>query len=139
MHRSAILNICIETTHDGGNTNDDWMGVGNDQSEVTNMLVLVSAFNNVLQNELNDTFSETGAVLSTNTAAAVDTQPILRHNFITEFDETTKFNESHDAVSLVPMETSDEFVHDDDFEGRGTNNIVIIKAKDRSAPKIPLI
>ena len=34
VHRSAILNICIKTNCHSGNTNDDWIGVGNEQSEV---------------------------------------------------------------------------------------------------------
>lgn len=136
VHRSEIPNICVETTRDGGTLNDVMIGVGNEQSKITNSLVLASAFNSVLQNELNDSFSKTGAGVSVNIAADVVTQPMLRHNFITEIDEAAKVNESHDTVSLVPMEPSDEFVSDDEFDDVGTDIIVIIKAKDRSASKI---
>ena len=62
VHRSAIPNISIETTRDGANTNDDWMGAGNEKSEVTNIMVLASVFNNILKNEFNDTLSESCAV-----------------------------------------------------------------------------
>ena len=70
---AAIPNICIETCRDGGNINDDWMGVGNEESEVTNMLVLASGFNNVLQNELNYALFEDDADVSAKTAAAAVT------------------------------------------------------------------
>ena len=98
--------------------------------------MLASGFNNVLQNELNDTLSETGADVSTKTAAAVATQPMIRHNIIVDIDATAKVNECHDTLSIVSMEPSDEFLSDDEFECVGTDNIVIIKAKDAPSPNI---
>ena len=47
------------------------MGVGNEQSEVTNIMVLALVFNNTLKDELNDILSETCSVVSTKTAASV--------------------------------------------------------------------
>ena len=60
---------------------------------------------------------------------------MIRYDFITEIDETAKVNESHDAISLISMKPSDEFVSADEFEGVGIDNIVIIKVKDRPDPK----
>ena len=82
---------------------------------------------------MNNILSETGDVLSTKTAASVVAQPMQRHNIIVDIDATSKVNERYDTLSIVPMEPSDEFVSDDEFEGVGIDSIVIIKSKYLSA------
>ena len=133
VHRSAIPNTSIETTPDGANTNYYRMGVGNEQSEATNIMVLASVFNNILKNELNDTLSETCAVVATKIAASVVVRLMLTHNIIVDIDATAKVNERHDTSSIVPMEPLDEFVSDDKFECIDNDNI-IIQPKDVSVP-----